>query len=421
MQTQELHNLVTSVYRQSAGNLVSILTGIFGPANIELAEDVVQDALLEALKNWEQGVPDNPAAWLMRTAKNKAITILRREKYKQAFINHESFLVKQDFFQEEESEALFSESAINDDLLRMMFVCCHPELSRESQTTLILKTLCGFSITEIARAYLTNEATITKRLVRARQVVRDLGIQFELPRGNKVNERVDGVLDSIYLLFNEGYSATFGDTHIRLDICSEAIRLCRILTEHKIGKSSAGFSLISLMCLNASRFSARTDDDGNILLLNEQDRNLWNRALIQSGLQYLQKAADLGIINTYYIQAAVSACHCIAPTYQQTNWQEILSLYDLLIKVDHSPVILLNRVVAFSKVHGITSALNELQKIAQNKALDNYYLFYAVKGELLLENKDFITAHDNFNKALSLTQNKSEQKILRDKIAKCIA
>jgi len=305
--------------------------------------------------------------------------------------------------------------------LRMMFVCCNPEIGKEAQVTLILKTLCGFSIAEIARAYLTNETTITKRLVRARQTIREQNIEFEIPQNENLSQRIDTVLETIYLLFNEGYSATEGDEQIRFDICEEAIRLCKILSENNIGKNSSTWSLLSLMSLNASRFRARISGEGDSILLDQQNRSLWDRNLIQAGVKYLEMAANEGIINTYYIQAAISACHCIAQTYEQTNWTEILNLYNLLVRIDQSPVVSLNRVVALSKVHGQQDALKELEILNKSGSLETYYPFYAVKGELLMQLHQSAEAKINFEKALALTNNKSEIKVLSLKIDNCLA
>lgn len=415
-----INRVIETHYRKDSGNLVSVLTKIFGPANMEMAEDVVQDAMVEALKHWkENGIPDNPSAWLMRTAKNKALNIIKRDKYKLEYAKNNLYLLERGWTAEAAIEEMFSDEEIKDDLLRMMFVCCNSEIGKEAQTTLILKTLCGFSISEIAKAYLTTETTITKRLVRARQTIRDLNLAFEIPSNEDISQRVESVLETIYLLFNEGYSATEGDEHIRMDICAEAIRLCRILSEHPFGKNSPTFSLLALMCFNASRFRARLSKDSEIILLHEQDRSLWNRPLIQSGANYLQKAANEGVVNSYYIQAAISACHCIAASYEQTNWQEILNLYTLLIRIDHSPVVQLNRIVALSKVHGQQNALEELNNISKADSLQSYYLFYAVKGELLMELSKWPDARKSFEKAATLTMNSSELKAIAKKIESC--
>ncbi len=414
---KETQRAIERFYRKNSGSLVAVLTKIFGPANLELAEDVVQDAVEAALKNWpEKGIPENPAGWLMQTAKNKAINILKRGKYQSEFANR---LLQYGKDTPAVVEMVFRDEEIRDDLLKMMFVCCNPSIGKEAQTTLILKTLCGFSIAEIARAYLTTEATITKRLVRARQTLREMNIAFETPAGPQLLPRLDGILETIYLLFNEGYSATEGDQPVRMEICAEAIRLCRILSEHPSGKNSATLSLLALMCFNAARFRARVSGDGDPVLLPEQDRSLWNRPLIQSGIQYLQRAADEGVINTYYIQAAISACHCTAPDYEQTDWKEILKLYDLLIRIDHSPVVQLNRVVALSKVHGQQKALQELDLISTSESLENYYLFHAVKGEILMELSRWNQARQSFQTAASFTSNKGELKLIGKKIAVC--
>lgn len=416
----DISKLIENLYREESGNLLAVLTKLFGPANMELAEDVVQDAMIEALNHWkENGAPDNPPAWLMRTAKNKALNIIKRDKYKLEYARNNLYLLESGWTAEIEIEKMFSEEEIKDDLLRMMFVCCNPELGKEAQSTLILKTLCGFTIAEIAKAYLTTDTTITKRLVRARQTIRDLKIEFEIPPGKDLEQRLEAVLETIYLLFNEGYSATEGDEHIRMDICTDAIRLCRILSEHKAGQNASVFSLLALMCFNASRFSARLSKEGDIILLEDQDRSLWNRPLIQAGANYLQKAAAAGVINTYYIQAAISACHCIAGSYKQTNWSEILNLYNLLIRFNNGPVVQLNRIVALSKVHGQSNALKELDLISKSELLENYYIFFAVRGELLLESGELNEAITNFENAVKLTQNINEQKLLFKKIELC--
>jgi RNA polymerase sigma-70 factor (ECF subfamily) len=418
--SNEIHEVLESHYRKDAGNLVSVLTKIFGPANIEMAEDVVQDAVIEALKHWKvNGIPDNPSAWLMRTAKNKALNILNRDKYKFEYARNQLYLLESGWTAESAIEHMFTDEEIKDDLLRMMFVCCNPEIGKEAQTTLILKTLCGFSIAEIAKAYLTNESTITKRLVRARQTIRDLNIAFEIPPNENIMERMDAMHETIYLLFNEGYSSTESDEHIRMDICSEAIRLCSLLSEHSAGKNAVTYSLLALMYLNASRFNARISKEGEIVLLSEQDRSLWNRTYIQSGLSFLEKAASEGVINTYYIQAAISACHCIATSFEKTNWTEIMNLYNLLIRIDHSPVVHLNRIVALSKVHGPANALKELNIVSNTGSLDSYYLYYAVKGELLMEMSSWNEATINFETARRLTLNQNEQKLIHQKITFC--
>lgn len=415
---QEIQSTLEVFYRKNAGNLIAILTKIFGPANLKMAEDVVQDAVEAALKHWpEKGIPENPAAWLVQTAKNKALNILKKDKRRSEYTNL-SLLNEQSAAA---FEQVFTEDEIHDDLLKMMFVCCNPSIGKEAQTSLILKTLCGFSITEIAKAYLTSETTITKRLVRARQTLRELNIGFEIPAGQPLHSRIEGVLETLYLLFNEGYSATQGDQPIRMDICAEAIRLCRLLSEHPSGKNSASLSLLALMCFNTSRFRARVSAGGDLVLLHDQDRSQWNQPLIQSGIHYLQKAADEGVINTYYIQAAISACHCTAPAYEQTDWQEILKLYDLLTRIDNSPVVELNRIVALSKVHGPQKSLEALNGLDSGESMQNYYLFHAVKGEILMELFQWARAKESFQTAASLTENSGERKLIAQKIAACLS
>ena len=288
--------------------MVSVLTRIFGIGKLELAEDVVQDTLLKALQLWGyQGIPLNPRAWLYQVAKNRALDMLRHEKLK----NTHSGEIKKQFGPETEelldNQTMFEPGEIKDDQLRMIFSCCHPSLSIESQVALTLKTLCGFSIAEIAHSFLTSEETIAKRLYRAREKLREEKIAFEIPSGWGLASRLEAVLSVIYLLFNEGYSSSNSDTLIREDLCEEAMRLCILLSEHPAGDKPQTYALLSLMCLNAARFDARMDSHGSIILLREQDRTKWNRALIGKGIEFLDKASAGDNFSPYHAEAAIAA------------------------------------------------------------------------------------------------------------------
>jgi len=284
--------VVEHLFRREAGRITSVLTRIFGIENIELAEDVVQDTLLKALQQWPyNGIPDNPSAWLFRSAKNKAVDILRHNKLNQKYSAELAECINSEWIFGGKINEFFSENEIKDDQLRMIFTCCHPELPAESQIALALKNLCGFSISEIAKAFLTNEATITKRLSRAKDKIRESVIKFEIPAGPELDVRLKNVLSTLYLLFNEGYNSSKQDILIREDLIDEAIRLAEILIEHPLTEKPEVSALLALMYLHYARTPARIDDRGNILLLKDQDRNLWNRKLIAKGLEYLERSA----------------------------------------------------------------------------------------------------------------------------------
>lgn len=419
MQEQkEINQLVDHLFRHEAGKLVSVLTRVFGSENIDLAEDVVQDSLIEALDQWQyKGVPDNPSAWLFRVAKNKALNALNREKYKRQYSSEAAHLLQSEWTAEPALNHFFSEQEIADDQLRMIFTCCHPAISSDSQIALALKTLCGFSIPEIAKAFLTNEENINKRLVRARQNIRDAKIAFEVPTGTDLDGRLKTVLETIYLLFNEGYSASKGNDIIRYELCEESIRLTKLIVDSpSIHKKGNVYALLSLMYLNASRFKARQDKDGSLLTMEEQDRSLWDLQVRDIGLSYLREATKDGELSIYHILATISAHHCFAPDYQSTDWKGILSLYDNLIQLDKSPVVLLNRAIAISKVNGSVKALEELEKIKNDPALKSYYLFYSTQAEFFIQSKQLTHAAASLKHAIDLAPLQAEKEMLRKKL-----
>src|SRR5436190_5143139 len=273
--------------------MVSVLTKIFGPHNLQLAEDVVQDTLLAAMNSWKiKGVPDDPSAWLFTAAKNKAIDVIRREQRHREFAADSSYLLKSEYTLSPVVNELMNKNAIADDQLRMMFTCCHPSLAFESQVALVLKTLCGFSITEIARAFITSKDTIEKRLYRAKQQFREEKIAFEIPQEKELEQRMDSVLTSIYLLFNEGYNSTQHEELIRKDLIEESLRLGELLIQHSSTKQPKVFALLALICFNSARSDARLDKAGNILLLKDQDRTLWDRSLIERGHYFIEQSAS---------------------------------------------------------------------------------------------------------------------------------
>ena len=418
--TADIPQLAEHLFRHEAGKLVSVLTGIFGVERLQLAEDVVQEALIRALKTWPYyGVPKNPAAWLTQTAKNLALDVLRREKN---FLEKQPQVVAQ--FENwsslsENAEPLAADNELTDDRLRLMFACCHPSLPEESQTALALKTLCAFSPEEIAKAFLTSDAAINKRLTRARQRIRELRVPFAIPANEEMPVRLQSVLQTLYLLFNEGYKASSGEKLIREELCHEAIRLVTSLAAHPAGDLPRVHALAALMLLNAARLPARIDGDGNILRLEEQDRSKWHRGMIARGMFHLARSAGGAEISEYHLQAGIAAVHCGAADFESTNWRQILALYDRLMEIDDSPVVALNRAVAVAQVHGPRAGLEAIEAIRNQQALESYYLLYAVLAQFEWQLSEFDAAAKHLRRALELTELESERALLSRRFEMC--
>ena len=413
----DVSQLAEHFFRIEAGKLVSVLTGLFGIDRLQLAEDVVQEALVRALRTWPYyGIPNNPAAWITQTAKNLALDLLRREKFFRDRQPEIIASVERWSSDSADADAPLFDTEIRDSRLRLFFVCCHPMLPLEAQTALALRTLCGFSPAEIAKAFLTTEAAIAKRLTRTRQRIRELSIRFEIPVGEEFSARLDGVLQTLYLMFNEGYKASTGEDLVREDLCAEAIRLATLLTEHPLADRPCTHALVALMLLDAARLPARSDAEGNILRLKEQDRSKWSRPLIDRGMVHLGQSAQGAELSEYHLQAAISACHCLAADYQSTDWKRILSIYDHWVSINRSPVVALNRAVALAYVDGPAAGIDAVETIIARGELDSYYLLYAVRGEFEAQLRNFDVAADQFQKALQLTDLKSERKFLSKRI-----
>jgi RNA polymerase sigma factor (sigma-70 family) len=413
---RDISQTVEHLFRHESAKMVATLTGIFGIEHLTLAEDVVQEALARALQTWPyHGLPENPAAWIMRASRNLALDVVRREK---RFRDKEPEIIRIIEDSDAASEPRSSHE-ISDDRLRMMFVCCHPRLPADVQSVLALKTLCGFGVTEIARAFLSTEAAVAKRLTRARQSIRDAGIPFEIPSGPELAPRLDGVLQSIYLLFNEGYKASAGDRLVREDVCVEAIRLTGLLAEHPVGDQPKTHALLALMLLNAARTPARVDDEGNLLRLRDQDRRKWDQAMIARGMFHLAQSARGTDISEYHLQAGIAACHCAAADYASTDWPKILALYDQLLALGNSPVVALNRAVAVAEVHGPLAGIDAVNAIPDAKSLGSYYLFHAVLGDFEWQLNRLPIAAAHFQKAMELANMKSEQVFLSKRLEAC--
>ena len=414
----KIESTVNHLFRHQSGKMVAVLTRIFGTHNLELAEDVVQETLLSALEQWKiKGVPDNHEGWLFIVAKNKALNLIKKQRGQILFGDNETnLLLKSGYTIETTFNQLANEDLIKDDQLRMMFVCCHPEISEENQITLILKTLCGFSTAEIAKAFLTSEETISKRLYRTKEFFRENKIQFIIPTVDEIKSRTGAVLNAVYLLFNEGYNSTHSEELIRQDVIEEAVTLCKLLTENKLTRLPEVNALMALMCFHASRSESRLSAEGEIILLPEQDRKKWNRALIEEGSHFFAESASGDNLSSYHLEAAIAFEHCVAKNFEDTNWKLILDYYELLCKISPSPISELNKIVAILHFHGAKKALKELELMKEKKKLETYYLYYSLLGEIYSKLGDKPEAKKQFALAFDLTSSEPEKKILLSKI-----
>ena len=414
--------LVDDAFRHHAAQILATLTRFLGPGRLTLAEDALQETMIRALHQWAyRGVPDNPRGWLLTVAKHQALDSIRRERnmrVKQGEILREA--ERFPGIDELERVTDWLDDDLRDDQLRMMFTCCHPALARESRVALTLKTLAGFGVPEIARAFLVSEATIAQRIVRAKRTIRERELPYAVPDSAELPERLDSVLDVLYLLFNEGYSAHRGDDLIRHELCAEAIRLASILVEHPAGDVPRARALLALLLLQASRLPARLDADGEILLLEEQDRSLWDRRLIHAGLAELARSASGDSISPYHHQAGIAAIHASAPDYASTDWPAILAQYDDLSRLAPSPVVALNRAVALAMVAGVEAGLAELERVRELPGMDSYYLLHVTSAEFHRRAGDSCLAIEHYRRAQSFTTTAPEQRLLARRIADVI-
>lgn len=416
-QQKNIKQLIDHLFRHESGKMISVLSKLLGLQNLETANDIVQDSLLQAMNTWRfKGIPDNPSAWLYRVAKNKAIDFLRKEKKFREISPQYSYLLHSEYTLSSTVNNLFWENEIQDSQLRMIFACCHPSIAEESQVALTLKTLCGLNVSEIAKAFLTNDETIAKRIYRAKEKIKAEKIEMDVPASNELSLRLDTVLKSLYLLFNEGYNSSHPDQLIREDLCEEAMRLCYLLAENKITSYPRVKALLSLMCFQASRLDTRLDDQGNILLLKHQDRKKWSRPLIKKGFDYLDAAVEPFEISTYNIEAAIASLHAASPSFEQTDWRSIYHLYEMRYQLQPNPVVAMNKAIASAYAINKQNALNELQQI---KGLEHHHLYYASIGEIYFELQNKTEAKRFYQKALQLTSSGHEQQLLTSKINSC--
>lgn len=420
MSVTDTHRTIDAVWRIESARLIAGLARML--RDVGLAEELAQDALVIALEQWPQtGVPDNPGAWLMTTAKHRAIDRLRRSKLLER--KHAELVHELELEQEQQVSAVEAslDDPIGDDLLRLMFTACHPVLSVEARVALTLRLLGGLGTDEIARAFLQPESTIAQRIVRAKRSLAKAGLPYEVPRGDELAERLSSVLGVIYLVFNEGYSATAGDDWMRPKLCDEALRLGRVLAG-LMPQQPEVFGLLGLMEIHASRIGARTGPDGAPVLLLEQNRAHWDRLLIGRGLAALERAEKLGgALGAYALQAAIAACHARALTAEDTDWPRIAALYATLARLAPSPVIELNRAVALSMAFGPAAGLDLVDTLLDEPSLANYHLLPTVRGDLLAKLGRSSEARAEFERAAALTRNTRERELLLERARFCEA
>ena len=400
-------------FRHEFGRLVSVLSRRFGIRRVELCEDAAQTALLRAVQSWSaRGIPDDKGAWLYRVATNQVLDALRRDRRTESGTDDEA-----DASVESGAEGVYLEGEVRDDQLRLLFVCADPAIARESQLILALKTLCGFSTDEIALRMFQSEEAVHKRLQRARAALRERDVELDTPSLAELANRLPSVHQILYLLFNEGYSSAQPDTLIRRELCEEAVRLARVLVEHPVGAHPATDALLALMYLHAARFEARVDGSGGLLLLEEQDRTLWDRELIDIGLGFLERAAQGEEFSRYHVEAAIAAEHCLASSFAATRWSEITRLYVALERVAPSPMNTLNRAIALAEWKGPDAGLELLEALKPPGWLLGFYLWDATLGELYRRRGDLERATRHLTRALETAPTHAEQALLRRRLA----
>jgi RNA polymerase sigma factor (sigma-70 family) len=413
--TTDLHRVVDAVWRMESARIVGALTRVTG--DVGLAEELAQDALVAALEQWpDTGVPAKPGAWLMATAKHRAIDTFRRADT----LRRKTAELGRELDEAEEPDwAAALDEGVEDDVLRLVFIACHPVLSGEARVALTLRLVGGLTTDEIARAFLVPESTLAQRIVRAKRTLTAARVPFEMPAGADFTARLGSVLEVVYLVFNEGYSATAGQDWMRPALCQEALRLGRILAA-LVPDEPEVHGLVALMEIQASRLAARVDEDGEPVLLGDQDRARWDRVLITRGLAALERAEESGAaLGPYALQASIAACHARAATVEATDWARIAALYEALAEVGPSPVVELNRAVAVSRAYGADAGLELVEALADQPALRNYHLLPTVRGDLLEQLGRRDEARAEFERAASLTRNEQERRVLLDRAAAC--
>ena len=414
---EPLHVLVDHLFRHQAGQIVATLTRVFGAQHLSLAEEVVQEALVTALQQWAiRGVPDKPAAWLFQVARNKALDQIRRASN----LRDKETIIASTFDTSTIDEPSFAHE-LRDDQLRMMLMCCHPLIPSETRVALTLKTVGGFSVDEIARAFLAKKDAIAQRLVRAKKLIREQNIPIDFPSRVELPERLASVLEVLYLLFNEGYSAHAGEDLVRTDLCTEAVRLCRQVVDHPVASSPAAHALLALMLMQSARLPARVDATGELATLEQQDRSRWDRRLLADGLRQLDQSASGDTLTPYHVEAAIAACHAAAPSFEETDWTHIVALYDQLHAMKPTPVVALNRAIAIAMAEGPAAGIAEAEQVASHASLRDYLPLATTLGELWLRSGNRARAAEHFTRALELPATLPEKRFLLRKLEACRA
>jgi RNA polymerase sigma factor (sigma-70 family) len=410
------------LFRRESGRMVATLTRIFGMHNLALAEDVVQDAFCRALEVWKfRGVPENPSAWLMTTAKNRALDVLRRERTAHTFAPELGRLLESEWTLAPAVEEIFTPQGISDDQLRMMFSCCHPRLPEEAQVALVLHILCGFSVDEVAAAFVSSHAAMEKRIARAKKILAGSKRLFDIADARDFAARLPAVHRALYLLFNEGYHGASAESAVRADLCREAMRLAALLRDHPLAATPATFALSALMSLHAARLPARLDSSGELRSLVDQDRSRWDAHLVEEGQKLLDLSASGPELTEYHLEAAISWAHATAPSAEDTNWEMIVSLYDKLVDIRPSPVVALNRAIAIGQREGPERGLQEIRAIAHSQRLANYPFLHAAFGEFESRAGRPDLAREHFRAALALARNEMERSFLSQRLRSCEA
>ena len=412
--SESANRLVEHFFRHESANLIAVLTRAFGIRRLDLVEDMVQVAMLEAMNAWKQsGVPDNPAAWIHRAAKNRILDSLRREKtHEKAIALSGQTLENQDSI----VDRWLEEEQLPDSLLRMMFACCHPSLERRTQIALTMKTLCGFGVAEISRGLLLPQETIKKRIQRAKKTLAENNVALELPPTSEITERLDVVHDVLYLMFNEGYSTSLGIEPIRDDICEEAARLCHLLCESGLGTTTTN-ALLSLLLFHGARLDSRIDEKGAIVLLEDQDRSKWDHRLIKMAEHWLAKSQSEQR-STYHLEAVIAMQHCIADSVESTNWPLIVQLYDNLLRMHNSPIYRLNRAIALAQNSRCEEAISELERIQNLKEMRDYFLLDCALAKVQEMNGDEAAAANHYSAALTKSLAPHERQLVEGKLSR---
>ncbi|HKA87065.1 MAG TPA: sigma-70 family RNA polymerase sigma factor [Haliangiales bacterium] len=413
----DVERLVDHLFRHEFGRILAILTRAFGPEHLDLAEDVAQEALMKALEVWPyRGVPENPTAWLAQVAKNRAINVLNHVRLIKRKSQNIADALGPDRDADQAAESIDASGAM-DDVARLMFVACHPALSAESRVALTLKTVAGLSVEEIASALLAQPTAVAQRLVRAKKQIAELALSFEVPAPAELPTRLGSVLEVLYLLFNEGYAAHGGDNLVRGELCEEAIRLGTLISRIPECDQPRVHALLALMLLAAARLDARMAAGGELLLLQQQDRSLWNRERIVAGMAHLEKSMHGDALTAYHLEAGIAACHATASSYEDTDWAQIRELYDQLLVINPSPVVALNHAVAVFQCDGPAAALRMLEAVREHPALQRYYLLWAILGKLSAAAGDDARAAAYYREALRCPCSAPERRFLESTLA----